>query len=199
MIVKVCGMRDADNIRDVDALNPDLMGFIFYAKSPRAVREKPSYMPEHAERVGVFVNHGNDFVLARKDEYGLAWAQLHGIEKPAECRELKENGLKVIKAFSIATAEDFGRVMEYEDSCDLFIFDTKSPGVGGSGKSFDWTLLDNYHGRLPFLLSGGIGPDTDISCVKHEKLAGIDLNSRFETEPGLKNVEALKEYIRKYR
>jgi len=199
MIIKVCGMRAPGNIRAADALHPDLMGFIFYEKSPRSVRQLPGFMPEHAQRVGVFVNHGNEFILAKAEEFGLTYAQLHGNETPEQCKQLKEHGLKVIKAFSIATAEDFGKVGQYEGICDFYVFDTKTPSVGGSGKSFDWQLLENYKGTTPFLLSGGIGPDTDLTKAKHPMLAGYDLNSRFESEPGLKNINELESFINRHR
>lgn len=199
MMIKVCGMRDPENIRAVEALAPDLMGFIFYEKSPRRAYAKPGYMPAPEKRTGVFVNHGHDFILSKVEEFGLTWVQLHGSETPSECQKLKEDGLKVIKAFSISSEEDFSHVAEYEGSCDMYLFDTKTPGVGGSGKTFDWRLLDNYNGQTPFLLSGGLGPDTDVSAVSHPMLAGFDLNSRFETEPGLKNTEELERFINKHR
>lgn len=196
MIVKICGMRDAENIRAAEALGPDLMGFIFYEKSPRRAEVRPAYLPAKEKRTGVFVNHGIGFILGKVDEFGLSWVQLHGSESPSDCLELKDKGLRVIKAFSIATAEDLSHVQDYEGCCDMYLFDTKTPGVGGSGRSFDWKLLDGYKGITPFLLSGGIGPDTDLSAVKHPMLAGYDLNSRFETEPGLKNIEELGRFIK---
>jgi len=196
MLVKVCGMRDPENIRAVDGLGPDLMGFIFYEKSPRAVTSVPDYLPEHAERVGVFVNHDIDFILDKAKQFGLKWIQLHGQETPDMCCKLRrKHNFKVIKAFSIATAADVAQSFVYTDCCDLFIFDTKTPSVGGSGVQFDWSLLDAYHGPVKFLLSGGIGPDTDVSCMKHQMLEGYDLNSKFETEPGLKNIKALDSFI----
>lgn len=199
MIIKVCGMREPANIRAVEALEPDLMGFIFYEKSPRYVSEVPEYLPEGPERTGVFVNHSAEVMLEKARIFGLKWVQLHGQESPALCRTMKEAGLKVIKAFSISAAGDIEGPEAYEGSCDLFLFDTKTPGVGGSGKCFDWSLLDRYRGRTPFLLSGGIGPDTDLGAVTHPMLAGYDLNSRFETAPAVKDIDRLKTFIKRHR
>lgn len=199
MIIKVCGMRSPGNIRAVEALGPDMMGFIFYEKSPRFIEKVPDYLPEGPERTGVFVNHSTAAVLEKAGQFGLTWVQLHGQESPEQCREIKEAGLKVIKAFSIASEADIERTGLYEGSCDLFLFDTKTEGVGGSGRTFDWTLLDGYKGRTPFLLSGGIGPDTDLSRFRHPMLAGYDLNSRFETGPAMKDTERLRTFIKRHR
>lgn len=192
-------MRDAENIREVEALGPDMMGFIFYEKSPRRAAVLPSYLPETVERVGVFVNHDEDFILRKVEEFGLGCVQLHGQESPELCTALRERGLKVMKAFSIAEAEDIAKAGNYVDCCDMFVFDTKTSSVGGSGRSFDWSLLSGYPGPVPFLLSGGIGPQTDISQVSHPFLAGFDLNSRFEIEPGLKDAGMLRTMIENIR
>jgi Phosphoribosylanthranilate isomerase len=196
-MVKVCGMREAQNIREVEALGIDLMGFIFFEKSPRAVREVPSYLPARAARVGVFVDSTTSAILDQAARWGLEYAQLHGHESPFQCTELRSRGLKVIKAFSIAGAQDLSRTEEYSQSCDFFLFDTKCESVGGSGKSFDWSLLQAYPGPVPFLLSGGIGPESAeaLKAFSHPYLAGFDLNSRFETAPGVKNAEALQKFL----
>lgn len=199
MIVKVCGMTQAENIRAVEALGPDMMGFIFYEKSPRKVVSVPSYLPGKASRVGVFVNHDEEFIMDKVASYGLTHVQLHGQESPQACTALREKGLKVMKALSIAGAEDIALSQKYIDCCDLFVFDTKTNSVGGSGRSFDWTLLNLYDGPVPFLLSGGIGKDTELSQVSHPFLAGFDLNSKFETQPGVKDPGMLKETIDKIR
>ncbi len=198
MIVKVCGMRDAENIREVDALGVDLMGFIFYEKSPRFVSEVPSYLPK-AERVGVFVNTVTDEILEKAEEFGLQYVQLHGSEGPEFCKALKDKGLKVIKAFSIASDSDLRSCAAYDGSCDLLLFDTKCNGYGGSGQQFDWSILNGYDGETPFLLSGGLGPDSDIAGFSHPKLAGYDLNSRFEVVPALKSTAALQIFIEKIK
>ena len=198
--VKVCGMRDAENIREVEALGIDLMGFIFWPKSSRYVSERPAYMPQTAKRVGVFVNEDIKQVKRIAEEYSLDVIQLHGSESPDYIRQLGSvcgDTIATIKAFNIATAADLDATKSYEGIVDYFLFDTKTPIPGGSGVQFDWSLLADYVGQTPFLLSGGIGPD-DVERIKtfqHPKCIGIDLNSRFEISPGLKDVEKLKKFL----
>ncbi len=196
MKVKVCGMRDADNIREVEALGIDMMGFIFWPKSSRYVSERPNYMPTKCKRVGVFVDEDIEQVKRTADEYQLDMIQLHGHERPDYIRQL--SGRKVIKAFNIATSADLEATKPYEGIVDYFLFDTKGKSVGGNGAKFDWTVLADYVGETPFLLSGGIGPDdaARIRSFHHSQLAGIDLNSRFEITPGLKDINKLKEFIK---
>lgn len=199
MMVKVCGMRDPENIRAVEALGVDLMGFIFYPPSPRFVGDKaPSYLPG-CTRVGVFVNEPEDAVLRRCEEFGISTVQLHGKETPEYCTGLRSMGYKVIKAFSVSGKEDIEKAASYEGCCDMFLFDTKCSSVGGSGVSFDWSVLQSYEGNTPFLLSGGIGPESELDSFKHPMLAGYDLNSRFETAPGMKDEDKLKEFIGKLK
>ena len=189
-------MRDADNIREVEALGIDMMGFIFWPKSSRYVSERPNYMPTKCKRVGVFVDEDIEQVKRTADEYQLDMIQLHGHERPDYIRQL--SGRKVIKAFNIATSADLEATKPYEDIVDYFLFDTKGKSVGGNGAKFDWTVLADYVGETPFLLSGGIGPDdaARIRSFHHSQLAGIDLNSRFEITPGLKDINKLKEFIK---
>lgn len=200
MIIKVCGMRDADNIRAVEQLNIDYMGFIFWPKSSRFVSERPAYLPTNCKCVGVFVNETIEQVSHISDEYSLDYIQLHGNESPAFIQELKAKSQKprsIIKAFNIAVPTDFEQTKAYEGIADMFLFDTKGKSVGGNGEKFDWNVLKAYKGETPFLLSGGIGPD-DASCIKtfhHPQCIGIDLNSRFETAPGLKDISKLKTFI----
>ena len=194
-LVKVCGMRDAENIREVEALGIDLMGFIFWPKSGRYVSERPAYLPTNCKRVGVFVDEDVETVKRIADDYVLDFIQLHGHESRAYCAQLK--GLKLIKAFNIATTEDFKQTEPYTGIVDYFLFDTKGKSVGGNGEKFDWSVLSAYDGNTPFLLSGGIGPD-DTERVKashHSKCVGIDLNSRFEIAPGLKDINKLKDFL----
>ena len=195
MIVKVCGMREAENIREVEALDIDLIGFIFWPKSSRYVSERPAYLPTNCKRVGVFVDEDIEVVKEIAHDYALDYIQLHGHESTAYCAQLK--GLKLIKAFNIATAEDFGQTKSYEKLVDYFLFDAKGKSVGGNGTKFEWSVLDDYHGPTPFILSGGIGPDdaTSVRRFHHPQLAGIDLNSRFELAPSLKNVTALQKFL----
>lgn len=199
-IVKVCGMRDAENIREVEGLGIDLMGFIFWPKSSRYVSERPAYMPQTAKRVGVFVNEDIKQVKRIAEEYSLDVIQLHGSESPDYIRQLGSvcgDTIATVKAFNIATAADLDATKSYEGIVDYFLFDTKTPIPGGSGVQFDWSLLADYVGQTPFLLSGGIGPDDAerVCAFSHPKCIGIDLNSRFEISPGLKDVEKLKKFL----
>ena len=192
-------MREAENIREVEALGIDLMGFIFWPKSKRYVSEKPAYLPQKCKRVGVFVDEDIDQVKRIAEDFALDFIQLHGSESPAYIFQL--GGLHVIKAFNIATAEDLELTKPYDGLVDYFLFDTKATLPGGSGQQFDWNVLEAYDGATPFLLSGGIGPD-DAERVKsyyHPKCAGIDLNSRFEIAPGLKDVNTMRSFIREIR
>ena len=198
--VKVCGMREAENIREVEALGIDLMGFIFWPKSSRYVSERPAYMPQTAKRVGVFVNEDIKQVKRIAEEYSLDVIQLHGSESPDYIRQLGSvcgDTIATVKAFNIATAADLDATKSYEGIVDYFLFDTKTPIPGGSGVQFDWSLLADYVGQTPFLLSGGIGPDDAerVCAFSHPKCIGIDLNSRFEISPGLKDVEKLKKFL----
>lgn len=220
MIVKVCGMTAADNISEVAAAGADMIGMVFWPRSPRYVAQVPSHtglLPDAAtlpaaaggpRRVGVFVDDSVQDIITRVVNFGLDCVQLHGDEPPTMLRNLRRSiapdirpGIKLIKAIGIGGAEDFGKCAEYEDCADLLLFDTRCPGAGGSGRQFDWTLLDSYRGSLPFLLSGGIGPGDEerLAALRHPLLAGIDLNSRFETAPGVKDAAAVGRFISRYR
>ena len=191
-------MRDAENIREVEALGIDMMGFIFWPKSKRYVSERPEYLPKRCQRIGVFVDEDIEQVKRIANDFALDFIQLHGSESPDFVRSLNH---KIIKAFNIATTEDLEQTKAYEGIVDYFLFDTKATLPGGSGQQFDWNVLDAYNGNTPFLLSGGIGPD-DAERVKafhHEKCIGIDLNSRFELAPGLKYVDEINRFLEKVR
>lgn len=193
-------MRDSENIRAIEQTKADLMGFIFHPKSPRFVASLPEYMPKKQKRVGVFVNASLEQILAKAQKFSLEYIQLHGDEPPAFCSELKNRGLKVIRAQRIANADDIIRAESYI-MADLMIFDTKTELYGGSGKKFNWQLLENYKGCVPFLLSGGIRSDTfeEIKAFFHPQFAGIDLNSGFEISPALKDVGKLNNFIEKIK
>lgn len=198
MIIKVCGMRDSVNIRLVDQLGADWMGFIFYPKSPRYVSQVPAYLPHHMRRVGVFVNADLDFICRHVADYRLDLIQLHGQESVEQCALVKrETGLPVIKAFGIKADTDFSRIMSYCGTVDYLLFDTHTPAAGGSGRSFDHSLLSQYKGDTPFLLSGGLGPDSvvELQTFSHPAWCGIDLNSRFEMSPALKSVGQLQTFL----
>ena len=212
-IIKVCGMRDPANIREVEQLLTELptawMGFIFWPHSKRYVRERPAYLPEQCKRVGVFVDEDIEQVKRITVDYALDFIQLHGHESPEYIRALRvADGFPVdihlIKAFNIATAVDFAATKDYEGLADYFLFDTKTQLPGGSGLHFDWSVLADYAGTTPYLLSGGIGPDDAerVSALLSagsgsavEKCVGIDLNSRFELAPALKDVAALRRFL----
>ena len=201
MIIKVCGMRDGDNIREVEQLSIDWMGFIFYPKSSRYVSEVPAYLPTKCKRIGVFVDASTDEIIKKIHDFSLDMIQLHGNESPEQISHLSPltNHLSIIKAFNIATAEDLKSTASYTGLADYFLFDTKGPSVGGNGEKFDWSVLSNYEGDTPFLLSGGIGPDDAerILDYHHPKCIGIDLNSQFELAPGLKDVTTLSRFLNK--
>ncbi len=203
MIIKVCGMREPENIRAVEALGIDLMGFIFWPPSSRYVGEKPSYLPRNCRRVGVFVDAALPDILAAVEDFRLDGVQLHGHETPEAIAALKAHipDVRIVKSLAVAGPEDLEQAEAYADVCDAFLFDTKGKLPGGNGRQFDWSVLQRYRGRLPFLLSGGIGPDDAqrIRAFDVPGCLGIDLNSRFETEPGMKDVDVLKTFIETIR
>lgn len=211
-------MRDADNIRDISALGVEMIGLIFYPPSPRYVQQFssgagiiPDYAPDMGKtplRVGVFVDDMPQNIVTRVYNYKLDYIQLHGNEPRETLENLRATidpdinpNIKIIKAISVSSAEDINKYKEYVGAADLFLFDTKCKTVGGSGEQFDWQVLQAYDGDVPFLLSGGIGPD-DAERIKnfhHPKCIGIDLNSKFEIEPALKDVEKLKQFLVKVK
>ena len=205
MIVKVCGMREPDNIRAVAQAGADWLGLIFYGRSPRAVApgDASLYGPvvangQKIRKVGVFVNAGPEEMVETARVYGLDCLQLHGEEPPELCDALQRRGLAVIKAFSVAAPEDLAATASYCGCADYLLFDTKCDGYGGSGRTFDWSILHAYRGRIPFLLSGGLTPGSleAVKAFRHPLLAGVDLNSGFETAPGVKDAGVLTEFIK---
>ncbi len=198
-------MKFPENIRAIAGLKPDFLGFIFYPKSPRYAEpldvELMKSLPRSILKIGVFVNETQDNILEIVKKYHLQGVQLHGSESEELCYTLKSIGLLVFKAFPIAEAADFKATEDYEGACDFFLFDTKTPTHGGSGIKFDWSILSEYKGETRFLLSGGISvEDADaIKQLNHPQLVGVDLNSRFEIKPGLKNVEVLNQFIKKMK
>lgn len=220
MKIKVCGMRDPENIHAVKELGIDFLGLIFWPKSSRYVKDitvRAGNIPDiptelgmtkSQERqpatVGVFVNEMPQTVVTHAYNYKLDYIQLHGEESPTYIDNLKRTlipdlmpEIKVIKALSIREADDVKRWRQYKDHTDLILFDTKCDCVGGSGKQFDWSVLEGYDGDIPFLLSGGIGPK-DAERVKrfsHPMCIGIDINSRFETAPAMKDISKLRTFI----
>jgi phosphoribosylanthranilate isomerase len=194
--MKVCGMRDRQNILDVSRLRPHYMGFIFYSASPRYVGEDflmPD-MPASTKKVGVFVNAPTTDILEKADRYGLDYIQLHGSESVEQCRELKQHGLGIIKVFSIDDNMDFQITAAYQDAVDYFLFDTKGKFYGGNARTFNWDLLRRYDQKVPFFLSGGITPDhiEGIRNLTGLNLRAIDVNSGVELEPAFKDLNKIK-------
>ena len=200
MKLKICGMKYPENILEVGALLPDYMGFIFWEKSARYFDGEMPNLPKSIQKVGVFVNASLDEILDKVAKYDLQAIQLHGQESVEFCKDLKKNAPKlidVIKVFSILDTFDFGGLKPFENVCDYFLFDTKGKLPGGNGTTFDWKVLENYPSTKPFFLSGGIGIE-EIEGVKeilktNLPIYAIDVNSKFEIEPGLKNIERLKD------
>lgn len=202
MRVKVCGMSFPGNVAAVDALGVDSLGFVFYPNSPRCVTTPPEKLPPtRAKRVGVFVDQDEDEILSAVGRYGLDGVQLHGAESPDFCRRLRGSlppGTLLVKAVGVASSEDLTTALAYEEVADGLLFDTRCATHGGSGRRFDWSLLSRYRGNLPFLLSGGLGPGDEerVRSFRHPRCLGVDLNSRFELSPGVKDVAALARFLR---
>lgn len=204
MKLKVCGMRDLDNCQRLIAeVQPDWMGIILYPPSPR-------YVPQHmaanihglmVEKVGVFVNESLENIEKSIADFGLSALQFHGAEAPEFVENVKnETGLEILKVISVKDKINWTLLEEYLPCTDYFLFDTYTKQHGGSGKQFNWNLLEDYPFEIPFLLSGGIGPD-DASTLKQvksklPKMAGVDINSGFELSPGLKEIEKINEFKR---
>ena len=193
--IKICGMRFPENILKVGALLPDFMGFIFWEKSSRYFDGEIPRLPKYIKKVGVFVDESIENIQSKIEKYNLDCIQLHGTESVEFCQKLKEIPIEIIKVFSIKDNFDFEILREFESVCDYFLFDTKGELPGGNGATFDWNLLKKYPSNKPFFLSGGIGIE-EIKLLKIMNLPvyGIDVNSKFETEPGLKNIELLKSF-----
>ncbi len=197
--IKVCGMKYADNIAHLNALQPDFMGFIFYPPSKRFVgldfdKSVLASIPKQTIKTGVFVNATEAEVIEFAHLYGMQAVQLHGNESPTFCATIKASGLTLIKAFGIADDFDWEQLVAYQNVVDYFLWDTKTEIHGGSGKQFNWQLLSKYKLNIPFFLSGGISLDNlaEIKNIKHPQLFGVDLNSKFETQPGIKDTIKLE-------
>lgn len=205
--LKICGMREAENINLVSGLKPDYLGLIFFEGSPRHVSGKILFPDKEIKKTGVFVNASEEEILEKVVEYALSAIQLHGEESPEFCKKLKkllaETGKKmeIIKVFSIKDDFNFQELEPYEGIVDFYLFDTRGKNRGGNGVAFNWEVLFDYASSTPFFLSGGIGPE-EIEAIKafynsfqkrqkKELFYGIDVNSKFETAPGLKDPKAL--------
>ncbi len=207
MKLKICGMKYQDNIKDVANLQPDYLGFIFFKGSKRNFTEDIPELPEKIKKTGVFVNATIGEIFNTVLKYKLSAIQLHGEESVAYCHELKQKfeaikALEIIKVFSVGDSFDFKLLLSYEEVCDYFLFDTKGKERGGNGITFDWKILQQYPSKKPFYLSGGIGLD-EMDSLKafltsdaSRYCYAIDVNSKFEIEPGLKKIDELKMFIR---
>lgn len=202
-------MREPENIRQVTALDIDWMGFIFYEKSHRRFGSPDDDLSLHSmlgrkdaiKRIGVFVNATPEYMMHTATRFQLDYLQLHGGESPELCHTLQKRGYAIIKAISVASEADLEQAKAYEGRVDYLLFDTKCKEYGGSGKQFDWSVLAAYQGDTPFLLSGGIHPGSveAIRSFHHPRFAGIDLNSGFETHPGLKDANKLNSFIKQLK
>ncbi len=200
--IKVCGMRDDVNIKELMTLQPDYMGFIFFEKSKRDVQGKLNKdlllsFPKSIKKTGVFVNASTNFILAQVEQYGLNAVQLHGDESPQQAKEINTKGLEVFKVFSVGESFNFSKLEPYKGKVDYFLFDTKGKEAGGNGYAFDWSILDKYDNQVPFLLSGGLDQNNipEVKELKHLNIYGVDVNSKFEIEPALKDIALLKNSV----
>jgi phosphoribosylanthranilate isomerase len=209
MKLKVCGMRDVENIKALSELKPDFMGFVFYDKSPRFVGsdsnddellEVVNSLPREIKKVGVFVNATADYILQNVRKYGLHYVQLHGNEMPDFCRNLKFKGVNIIKAFRIDNSFIFSQLNNYKPHVDFFLFDAKGDGYGGNGISFDWSILKKYDNEKSYFLAGGISLENidELGNIIPKPYA-IDVNSKFEILPAIKDIEKLSELILKLK
>ena len=204
MYIKVCGMRDAQNIRDVEALGVDILGFIFWPGSKRYVSARPDYLPVKAERAGVFVNASPDEVVQKVKEYGLHYVQLHGDEDLSYVTNLQkllsasvDNMPRIVRAIQVASRSKVLKAMMWDGFVDGILFEAPTTGYGGSGISFDWSLLSSYRGNTPFFITGGIGPQSLEALLEfeHPQWIGVDLNSRFESSPAFKDIALLRPFV----
>lgn len=199
MIVKVCGINRIKNMIQVSELPVDMIGINFYMGSKRYIGNTSIMINANVKRVGIFVEPSFDEVKQYTDECQLDYVQLHGHVEMDFIQSIR-SFVKVIKAFGVDEAFDFSATDAYMD-CEMFLFDTASDSHGGTGKKFSWTKIDQYKGQVPFLLAGGIGPDDidSILSIQHPQFAGVDINSQFEMEPGLKNVERVRTFANRLK
>ncbi|HRT48569.1 MAG TPA: phosphoribosylanthranilate isomerase [Bacteroidales bacterium] len=204
--VKVCGLKDPENVKKICETGIDFAGFIFSTKSPRYVGKNPDRnifgsIPDTIGRVGVFVDEEHDKIIETAKSLGIGIIQLHGNEDLSYCGKIKASGLQVIKVFRVGNKIDLNHVNAYSDVCDYFLFDTGGRLYGGSGKKFNWDILNGLSLQKPFFLSGGIGPGDvqELGKIKNDMFFGVDINSRFEISPGIKDFEKVEVFIKKIK
>ena len=197
MKLKVCGMREKDNIAGLVSLQPDYMGFIFWEPSKRYCTDIPKDIPKHIKKVGVFVDETTEEIISKIETFGLDVIQLHGKESPEQCAALQPS-CEVIKAFSGGPQFNFTTGSPFQGHCTYFLFDTQGRLPGGNGTAFDWAMLKNYNLNTPFFLSGGIGLGHMKAIAEIRKLNlpihALDINSKFESEPGVKRLDDIKTF-----
>jgi phosphoribosylanthranilate isomerase len=205
MKLKICGMKYPENILEVGALLPDYMGFIFWEKSARYFNGEIPELIGTIKKVGVFVNQSQEEILEKVTKYNLQAVQLHGnesVEFLSELRTKLKKNIEIIKVFSADNDFDFEIIKPFEPVCDYFMFDTKGRLPGGNGTTFDWTILKKYNSDKPFFLSGGIGISELKAIEEISKtnlpIYAVDINSKFEIEPGLKNKNLFSNFKRKF-
>lgn len=201
MLVKVCGLNNAENAEKIAKLDVQFTGHIFHPQSPRHNAEsKALHHQENVKRVGVFVNQPLAIIQQKINEWQLSVVQLHGTESPEFAREIKELGLEVWKVLHLKSENvNWNLYKSYIPFVNMFLLDYKSESMGGAGKKFDWGLLNTYPFQKPVMLAGGIGPKDANTLktlfTKHSFLKGVDLNSRFESQAGMKNIELLQQFL----
>lgn len=202
MKIKVCGLTDGKQIKSLEEMGVDYTGLIFFEGSPRYVEKGSNSIPAPAgsKRIGVFVNEKQDLISRKIEQYQLKAVQLCGEEDPELCSALMRD-VEVIKVVHVGDADDVRRMRRYEGHCDYFLLDTRSDKYGGSGKKFDWAVLAENKIIQPFFLSGGIDEDDfdAIASIQHPLLYGVDINSRFETSPGIKDINKVERFIKKIK
>jgi phosphoribosylanthranilate isomerase len=198
--LKVCGMGSSKNILEVAALQPDYLGFIFYEKSSRNFKGVLPSLDTRIKKTAVFVDASFEFVRDKVREFDFQAVQLHGKESPLFCERVKSLGVEVFKVFSVKSDFDFSLLQPYEKAVDYFLFDTKGNHPGGNGTTFDWTVLKGYPSKTPFILSGGIGLEENAALKELLKtdlpIYAVDVNSKFEIAPALKDVKKLSEFVK---
>jgi phosphoribosylanthranilate isomerase len=204
--VKICGLKFPHNISQLVEVKPDYMGFIFYPQSKRYCEgffeaEFMEEIPSTIQKVGIFVNETAETIRKVIKKYSIDVVQLHGREAPEICSQLKKDGKIVVKAFQIDQNFVFQHISKYKPFCDYYLFDTRSPIYGGSGQTFDWNLLQKYDNEKPFFLSGGIDIEhiSTIKEITNLNIHAIDINSKFESSPGMKDVNKVAEFVKRIR
>ena len=201
MKIKVCGLKYKDNLNEVASLNPDYIGFIHYSRSGRYMAEtltKEDLKNISSVKTAVFVNPTLTEITKSIQLFGYNALQFHGNESPDLCESFRSDSMKVIKAFSVNDEFNFNFIKDYHGKCDYFLFDTKGKEEGGNGFSFNWNILKQYDQKTPFFLSGGIGTDNihQVMELTELNIYGIDINSKVESEVGVKDISKVKEVIK---